>query len=541
MFIRDPAHPEIGLPTVISVNQYGALPLRQGLLLVLTVVGALVSVALNNLFPTTRAKMAIRTSLARIRETLESSPNAGPALLDALGAEATRLRLVVRGVTFPAADKEATLQDARQAVAALATAAGLTRQLSQLRTDADAALLPIGTVTSLYGKLSEAEEALTALDAEAAKSRLNEAQAQLTQARNDGEQAALRRSLNNDIQKLLKERGHLKEAPKPADPAAKQPPPTLDQPSGRHPEIARLVEQLFEDSGGYADLDTADLLDTERDFYVADIWTEYIERKLTEYRGDPPEGEDTNAWRKRKCDWEAFDVAFLKVLRCSPGSEQTQTMIDLLRHDTTLQDIADAITRDGGMRIACDTRPKFLEAVDVSLEVEDPVLKDVPAVRRIMHYEWSFDDDTAPPPDTNRCRHYFTPLRRRFLRSKGQKKEYTVSVKVSVPFTNAQKIPAEKKLTPRMPEAAGEVRWTNGVSFAVTAAIAVVTAFATKYGSAVPNVIVWSDCVTAFTLGFALDQLRDTVTAPHASLSAPTAPVAGSSGPGGGAASGTHT
>jgi hypothetical protein len=69
----------------------------------------------------------------------------------------------------------------------------------------------------------------------------------------------------------------------------------------------------------------------------------------------------------------------------------------------------------------------------------------------------------------------------------------------------------------------------------------VVTAFATKYGSAVPNVIVWSDCVTAFTLGFALDQLRDTVTAPHASLSAPTAPVAGSSGPGGGAASGTHT
>lgn len=540
MFIRDPARPEITLPTVISINQHRALRWRQGLLLVLTVIGALASLVLNNLFPTTRAKMAIRTSLERIRETLGSSPNAGPALLDALGAEATRLRLVVRNVSFTAADKEATLRDVHQAVAALATTAGLARQLSQLRTDADAALLPIGTVTSLYGKLGEAEEMLTALNTEAAKSRLIEAQADLTQARNDGEQAALRRSLNNDIQRLLKERGRLKEAPKPADPAATQPPPTLDQPVGRHPEIFRLIKQLFDDSGGYANLDTTDLLDAERRFYVADIWTEYMERKLAEYHGDPSDGEDADAWCKRKRDWGAFAAAFLKVLRSSPGSEQTQAMIDLLRCDTTLQDVADAINSDGGMRIACDTMPKFLEAVDVSLEVQDPVLKDVPAVRRIMHYEWSFGDDTAPPPDTNRCRHYFTPRRRRFLPSQGQGQEYTVSVRASVPFTNAQGIPAEKTLTLRMPKAAGELRWTNGVSFAVTAAIAVVTAFATKYGSAVPNVIGWSDWVTAFTLGFALDQLRDTVLAPHDSLSPPAAPVSGSSGAGG-ATSGLQT
>ena len=59
------------------------------------------------------------------------------------------------------------------------------------------------------------------------------------------------------------------------------------------------------------------------------------------------------------------------------------------------------------------------------------------------------------------------------------------------------------------------------LSFTVTAAIAVVTAFGAKYATGVPNVIDWPDCLTAFMLGFGLDQLRDTVSTPPTPGSAP--------------------
>jgi hypothetical protein len=48
-------------------------------------------------------------------------------------------------------------------------------------------------------------------------------------------------------------------------------------------------------------------------------------------------------------------------------------------------------------------------------------------------------------------------------------------------------------------------------SFAVTTAIAVVTAFGAHYGSSFPNVIGWSDALSSFMFGFGLDQLRNTV------------------------------
>jgi hypothetical protein len=58
-------------------------------------------------------------------------------------------------------------------------------------------------------------------------------------------------------------------------------------------------------------------------------------------------------------------------------------------------------------------------------------------------------------------------------------------------------------------------------SFFISVAIAVATAFSTQYASGVPNEITWSACLTAFMLGFGLDQLRDTIS--PASAASPTA------------------
>ena len=66
--------------------------------------------------------------------------------------------------------------------------------------------------------------------------------------------------------------------------------------------------------------------------------------------------------------------------------------------------------------------------------------------------------------------------------------------------------------------------------FAVTSAIAVVTAFGAHYGSSLPNVITWSDWLAAFMLGFGLDQLRDTVAPTTTSAPAVVTPATSSRG-----------
>jgi hypothetical protein len=521
MTIAEADQHDTSVQTVISVNQYRSVLFRQAWLFIAVLIGSAVSVMLNNLFPTTRAKQSVREDLRRTEDMLRDCPNAGAALLDSLRSEATRLKFVVQQISFTDSTKETDLQNVRQATAVLAASTGLARRLSLLRTDSDGALLPIAKHALLRGKLLEAEEALRASDADSAASRLNEVQAKLTQGRNDGEQAELRGTLRDSIAKLMLERG-TKPAQAPGA-ASDAPPPALTQPADRDPVIRDLVAQLDDDSRDYTLLNTTDLLDTERDFYVADVWTEYMERKLAEFDTVPPAG-DTQGWQARKSAWVAFSGVFLQCLRRSPNSDQTQTMLDLLRHDTTLQDIVTVLKEDGSAQIECDARPKYLEAVDIALVLTNPLLRDVAAVRRFMSYEWSFGDETTQPPNVDHTRHYFRPPARHWLH-KTPLLTYKVSVKVSVPFTDAKDITFKRDVTARTARPISVTRWTGWINFLVTASIAVVTAFGTKYATTLPNVVGWPDCLTAFMLGFGLDQLRDTVTSPP-SASPPPFPVA---------------
>ena len=550
MLVRNEQNPDEAVTTLVSVNQWNASQWRQSWLFAAVVTGSVVSVLLNNLFPTTRAKQGVRDVIRRVEDRLRDSPNVGNGLHDLLHTEATRLKLVLQRIWFTNATKQTELQSAQQATGTLTLTVEAAHRLSLLRADAAASNLSIMVFTSVRNKLLEAEEALRIGDLDTATSRLNEAQARIVQARADAEQAELRRSLQGQIGKLMTERGVRPASA--ANRAPNVPPPPLEQPTGRNPYIFSLVKQLDADASGYDALSTQDLLDTERDFYVVDVWTEYMERKLDEFSGDPlSQDQQAEAWKTRKQEWEKFSEVLLRCLRCCPTADQTQILIDLVRHDTTPEDVVRALKR-GAARIECDQQPNYLEPVDIAFVIMDPVLSNVQAVRRLLSYDWSFGDDTSPPPDVDSCRHYFRKPKMerskkalfstlpepvyKALFSELPASAYTVSVSVAVPFTDTPRFGFNRQVTPKTLHAVDVSRMTGLVGFAITSAIAVVTAFGTKYATSVPNAVGWSDCLTAFLLGFGLDQLRDTVS-PSAET-APTSPIVPTQPPG--VVPGTH-
>lgn len=530
--------------TVISLSKYAPAGLRQFWLLVFVIFGSVVSVLLNNIFPVNRTKNALRNDLRRADEALRDCPNAGPALIDSLEGEARRLRLSLQRIHFYDATKLAATQETQRGVAALVAAATLTQRISQMRSKVDGAIMSIATHAMIRAKIRDAEEALLAGEATAANDRLTEAQVELTTAIADVKQSILRESLTNDLPKLMHERGVLPDPPKPqampdatgapqgesAPGAAAQ---LLKQPEDRNPRIKALVEQLGQDSQDLKTLTAQEMLDIERDFYVADVWTEYVEPKLKAFK-DPE-------LAARRPALEKLSESLLECLLSNPKSDHVQELLDLLRSDVTPDEIAGALQR-GEARIECDPRPKCFEAVSIAFIFTNPVLNDVPAARRILNYQWSIDDNTRPPPDVDRFRHHFHQhkLVWRMPWDAPPSKSRTIELKVRVPFGNDTTLHAlpPKVVTLRRPTGGWwKVEPMEVASFAVTTSIAVVTAFGAHYASSLPNVITWSDWLSAFMLGFGLDQLRDTVNPPPAATPAAPAvqPVAAPTG-----AAGTH-
>jgi hypothetical protein len=536
MIVMDGSGSGEAVPTLISVNQHSSSTWRQLWLLFATVLGSLVSLVLNNLFPTVRAKQSAREAIEQIERRLKDCLNAGNALLDILNSERTRLKLVLHQISFTNPAKQADLQGVRQATAGLLEDVELARHLSLLRADADGAILPIKVHAALRAKLLEAEEALCVSDKDSATSRLNEAQAILVQAKADTEQKNLGSTLGDSIRKLIQERG-VRRAPPPGAPAG-TPPPALEQPPQRNRCVSRIIEQLDADAQE-TQASPRDLLDTEHDFYIADVWTEYMERKLDEFHEDNRPPQEAQAWDDRRKDWIKFSEILLDCLRKIPSSDQTQLLINLLRHDTTLGDIERALQEKKG-HIKCDPNPKYLDPIEVAFVVTDPSLSNIAAVRQLLSYNWSFGDGTSPPPNVDRCTHYFKKPRPRLaVRRWRVKREpapvsYDVSVSVTIPFSKVEPVKFTDNVKPRVPQSLSVSRVTDGVGFAVTAAVAVITAFGTKYATSLPNVVGWGDCLTAFLLGFGLDQLRDTVmsSAPSRVPSDSRASVATSAVPG---------
>jgi hypothetical protein len=550
----------------ISLSRYAPATTRQLSLLAFVVIGSVVSVMLNNIFPVNRTKNGLRSELRRVAETLRDCANAGPALIDSLTAEATRLRLSLQSIHFFDATKVGATQEAQREVEALAAAATLTRRISLMRSKVDGATLPIATHAMIRGKLRDAEESLLVGDATAANDHLSKAQAKLTEAIDDVTQSILRKSLTGGLPKLMHERGVLVEPPEAqaahenggADggvaPAAAA--RHLEQPEDRHPRIKAFVKQLQRDDDDLQTLTAQEVLDIERDFYVADIWTEYVEPKLEAFK-DPE-------LAARRPALVRLSEALLDCLLRNPKSDHVQVLLDLLRSDLTPDEIAAALAR-GEARIDCDPQPKYLESVNIAFVFTNPLINDVPAARRLLTYSWSIDDDTAPPPDVDRFRHYFRQPKLRWRKPEPasppaivveptdpaaqfpvgapgrvprRAKTSTVAVTVGVPFAADTALAHPPQVSPQVvtPRRTTGAWWKvepmELASFGVTTAIAVVTAFGAHYASSLPNVITWSDWLSSFMLGFGLDQLRDTVGTPTVTTTAaPAVPPAGAAGP----------
>lgn len=502
--------------TVVALSRHQPTAVRQLSLFGFVVLGSFISVLLNNIFPVSRIKNGLRNDLHRADETLRDCVNASPALQDSMAAEAMRLRLSLQLIHWYDANKLPATREAEHGVAALTAAAKVAQQISALRSSVDGAILSIATHAVITGKLRDAEEALIAGDAIAANDRMTEAQAKLTEAAADVAQRSLRIALAGDLPRLLRDRGILVDVPgqggQPGDTTTHAMTQVLQQPDDRHPRIAALINQLSRDTLDLERLPAQEILDIERDYYVAYIWTEYVEGKLSLF-ADPKLAQRLPAF-KRLAD------ALLDCLVRNPKSEHTQELLELVRSDLTPDEIAESLAR-GEARIDCDPRPKYLETVNVAFAFTNPLLNDVAAARRLLTYSWEIDDGTTPPPNVERFRHYF-----RRGQSGVPEEVRHITLHVQVPFTDgaAVTLPA-KEVRPRH---AGGSWWKfepmELASFTVSTAIAVVTAFGAHYAQNVPDVVTWSDWLSSFMLGFGLDQLRDTVT-PGVSSGAPTQPA----------------
>lgn len=496
--------------TVISLSKYS--PWRKGILLFVVVIGAVVSLLLNNIFPVNRQKNALRNDLRRAEELLLGCTNAGAGLINGLRAEATRLGYALQAIHFYDAGKTSGIQETQRAVAVLAAAAALAHRISLLRAKADGAIVSIATHAQIRRQLREAEDSLLAGDQNSAAERLTDALTTLTAATNDVGQAALRKALDGNVLKLMKERGTLLQqaAAAQAGHAGDAPPrPGLTQRQDRHPRIAALIDQLWTDYPDLGELTAQEILDVERDYYIADIWTEYVEPRLDIFSDGQLSG--------RQAAMRHLADALLESLFRNPKSDNTQLLLDLLRGDLMPDEIAASLAA-GEARIDCDRMPKYLEPLDIAFVFTNPLINDVPAARRLLTYTWVIDHSNAQLPNVDRFRYYFRHPDRvwRLPWAAAPDHTQTLSATVRTPFTDAAPItlgPLTLRLR-RPPSTWWRVEPMEVASFLVTLAIATVSAFGTQYATSLPNVITWSDWVSAFLFGFGLDQLRDTVSTP---------------------------
>lgn len=499
-----------GIDKVIALSRYAPTYYRQCFLLLFVVVGSVVSVALNNIFPINRAKNALRNDLSRVDEVLlNDCSSAGAALIEGLRAEAMRLRLSLDSIHFYDASKVVASQEVQRGVTALAVASALTRQISLTRSKANGAVISIRTHAAVRGKLRDAEDALLANDGMGANARLSEAQTILNDAINDVGQKALLEDLRGSLSKLMTERGTLKASNAGTGTPPSDAPEVLEQPENRNFRIKMLIEQLHRDSTILDKMLPEELINVERDFYVADVWTEYVGPKLYMF-ADP-------SLSSRLPGMTKLSEALLCCLLSNPKSDHTQDLLDLLRSDVTLDDIADALGRKEA-RIECDAQSKYLKGIDVAFAFTNPVLNSIPAARRLLAYEWKIDDGASPPPNVDRFRHYFRQpawqARLPWSAAATDTRNISLGLQVLFTATTTNELLRKQLILRRRDYSALKGREMDLATFFVTTSIAIVTAFGAHYASSLPNVISFADYATSFMFGFGLDQLRDTVNTP---------------------------
>jgi hypothetical protein len=472
---------------------------RHFILLFWVVIGAGLSVALNNAFPLSRARRERFAEIEAIDAKINGVTLVGAELRGSLRSEGRRLWLLLETLTFLNPQKNAILTEAASASSALAKLVDAASLINGLRAENLGARKPIRTQLAIEAQLRIAEQALIRAD-------IAGGQGSLTAARtlSDGDLvlATLASALTNDVEKLLKERPNGGD-PIPSggrDSTAREASRAKAVSRGRPAQIAHRVLQLEVDQSAFGSMNVDDLLAVERDFYIADVWTDVMEFAL---RADPSR-------------FGPMAPRLLAQLEATPGASHTQLLIDLIKSNLAPADIEAALATNAA-HIECNDFPRYLDLERFVFEYTDPALNNVPAARLLPSYRWQFDDRESRPDDGEQCMHFFLPPRGLARIAGALSLRGPVSreaqVTVSIPSLSDKTYTFKKRFPMRAQrDHASALTATQVMSFLITTATAVLAAYGTQYGGVTPADLGWSACISALVFGFGIDQVRDRAT-----------------------------
>ena len=485
----------------LKISKAASEASRRWALLCWVVLGAALSVALNNAFPLRRARADRFDELSKVKTKLNGCGSIGPALRGALRSEAQRLWLLIDSVTFINTQKDAILTEAAQGVQALSQLVGVADCINSLRAECTGVALPIRTLLVIEVSLRDAELALMRSDVAGAQARVTAA-TQL--ARTDCDAKALAGALATDIDKLLAERHNgddgVPAAGRSLDLCHASREEAIKQ--GRPRSIAQRIVLMELNRATVGTQPLPDLLSLERDFYIAEVWTNIIEITVANF---------SDGAKERLTQ---MLEPLLTHLEIAPAAEHTQLALALMKSNLSFAHLEDALEQQQA-KIACSPYARYLDLETYQFQFLNPVLCAVPAATQLLGYQWQFDDLTTPPDDGDRCKHFFWPPGRwrRMWHWVGLSAPpiHKVTVSVSASFLRVAKTYEFTQVIAmqRQRDRESSLGAIQYITFGITTGMAVLAAFGAQYGGVLPISIDWGAGVTALLFGFGIDQIRD--------------------------------
>jgi hypothetical protein len=459
--------------TIVHVTDTCRAKKRLLLLFGIVLVGAGISLIINNVFPVTATKSRFRMAIAQLEAQIRGSSRVSAALRSALLEEATRGRLLTDNLSWYNSSKDEDMAVIERALDTLRGRVSVVETISASRLHAEQAhLLPVTARYEIEEMLRRAEEAVSDGHLDAAKAHVDAATQLRDRSVAPQALGTLRTRLEEDI-RLLSARPEL---------------------PSRDPRAKAMLAQLESARSRLKDMAVPTLLETERDYNALYTYVETGEAALERNPND---------------EGMAQTVAtFLDLLTADSTASQVVWLRKMLDSDLSLQAVAASVKARAG-HIACSTTPRVLELNDYRFEFSDPRIAAVPGVAQLAGFEWNFQDgtDTSQPNVNHRKHSYETRIAGRFPWQRRWPKKLTISVMVTAPLSDVRELhERELRILPAR-DAGWGLFGMHALRFGVTSLIGVCAAFGSQYAVA-PDDMTISTAITAFLFGFSLDQIR---------------------------------
>jgi hypothetical protein len=445
----------------------------------LVLLGAVLSLLLNNIFPPSLAKRRNRQLLNDSSAFIRNCTKASGFVQSALLAENSHIRLLNGQILSFSTTKAAQLSEIDRLIKNLEEKQQVAYRISTLRDSAARNTdLPARMEVALEEDLLEAEEILLDGEVENAKAKVEEATRLRTTGLSETYLKQFRLDLPGEIQTLLEN--------------------IAGGGASNDPFISQCVTRLKNHQNAIATLQVLQLLALERDYHTVNIYMNF---------------EEAVGGRQK---FDSLRAPLLALLKSNSASPEVSRLLSLVRHDIALSDIETAIKQSKFSLKWAPKMPRAYELADFWFEFDNPQLQNVPAARRLPSFEWDFDDGISSPL-YERARHFFQSRRGGWQspwRKMGRKIPYTVPVTLQVkpPYSAEPSVSKKETITIREPASHG---WgAVGIqltSFGVSFILAVLLAFSTQY-AVIPELNSFTAYLTPLLFGFSLDQIRDKTT-----------------------------